>query len=119
MIPNFTKGLFMNWTMFTQAGFTINVTLKDSAQTYVQASRTNTNINPPMAIGNSTIAGNSMQLVVDIPQSSGIKSVINSYNVLRPDGTPAGYGFDLCVEDSVDQDYNDLYVSLICWLAKG
>lgn len=118
-VPNFTKGLFMSWGMYTQAAFKISVTLKDSAKTYVNASRANTNIDPPLSLSNSTIAGNNMQITVDIPQSSNIKASINSYNITRDDGTPVGYGFNLSVEDSNDDDYNDLYVTMVAWISKG
>lgn len=118
-IPNFDKNKFMAWSMFTQAAYNIHVTLKDSAKTYVDQSKQSTNIDPPLAVGNSSIQGNNLCLIVDIPQSSDIKANICSYNVSRPDGVPAGYGFDICVEDRDDQDYNDLYVALICWNSKG
>lgn len=119
VIPNFNKGLFMAWSLFTQAAFTINVTLKDSSKTYVNASKTSTNIEPPLSVGNAAIAGDNLQVTVDIPQSSSIKASINSYTISREDGRAVGYGFNLAVEDSNDQDYNDLYVSLVCWLTKG
>lgn len=118
-IPNFDKGLFMAWEMFTQAAYTITVTLKDSAKTYVHATESSTHIDPPLAQGNAAIEGTGLSLQVDIPQSSAIKASINSYTISREDGRAVGYGFNLCVEDSGDQDYNDLYVSLVCWLTKG
>jgi len=120
VVPNFTEGLFMAWNMFTQADFEICVTLKDSAKTYVnRACKASTNIEPPLAEGNSFIEGNNLKIFVDIPQSSEIKSYINSYNITRPDGTAEGYGFNLFVEGQTDENYNDLYVSLVAWKHKG
>ncbi len=118
-VPNFDQGLFMAWTMFTQAGYTIGVTLKDSSKTYVSTSRKSTNIEPPLSVGSDYIAGTGLAITVNIPESTSIKSSIDSYNITREDGVVIGHGFNLSVEDSDDNDYNDLYVSLVCWKHKG
>lgn len=118
-IPNFEKGLFMCWNMYTQAAYQITVTLKDSSGTYLTQSKQSTSINPALAEGNSYINGDNLMLVVNIPQSSEIKASINSYTITRPDGQAAGYGFNLLVEDSTDEDYNDLYITMAAWMHKG
>lgn len=119
-VTNFDKGLFMSWGMYTQAAFNITVSLLDDSKTYVNnASSSSTNIDPPLSQGNSNIAGNNLRLTIDIPEANTIKASINSYNIAREDGKVVGYGFNLCVEDSTDNDYNDLYVSMVCWLTKG
>ncbi|MEA3427856.1 MAG: hypothetical protein U9Q84_01270 [Thermodesulfobacteriota bacterium] len=82
VVPNFTKGLFMVWNMFTQAAFDICVTLKDDSTTYVDHKcKAGRDIDPPLAGGHSFIEGDNLKIVVDIPQSSEIKSYINSYNI--------------------------------------
>lgn len=118
-VPNFFKGYFMTWNMNTQAAFKITVKLEDSSKTYVNNSDSSTNIDPPLAQGNSMIAGDNLKLTVSVPQSSELKASINSYNITRDDGMIVGYGFNLCLEDSNDNDYNDLYVSMACWKTKG
>jgi hypothetical protein len=119
-IPNFTKGLFMAWNMYTQAAFNICVTLKDDSTTYVDHKcKASMDIDPPLAEGHSFIEGDNLKIVVDIPQSSEIKSSVNAYIITRPDGMAEGYGFNLSVEDQTDEDYNDLYVSLVAWKHKG
>ncbi|MEI8396679.1 MAG: hypothetical protein WCF85_18250 [Rhodospirillaceae bacterium] len=119
LVPNFSAGLFMCWDMYTQAGYRINVTLKDSATTYVNASKQSTSIMPALAEGNSNINGSNLQIIVDIPQSSSIQPSLNAYTIARPDGSIAGYGFNLNIEDATDQDYNDLYISMTAWKSKG
>lgn len=118
-VTNFNKGYYMTWNMNTQAAFNITVILKDSVKTYVNASDSSTNIDPPLSQGSSMIFGDNLMLEVKIPQSSNIRASIESYNITREDGKVVGYGFDLCVEDSNDMDYNDLYVSMACWKTKG
>jgi hypothetical protein len=118
-VPNFNMGYFMAWDMYSQAAQTIKVKLKDDSRIYAEGESAETEIMPPLAQGSGFITGNALQLDVDIPDSEDLKSSINSYTIARADGQPVGFGFNLFVEDSEDNDYNDLYVSLICWKSKG
>ncbi len=76
-------------------------------------------INPPLAIDNSVIAGNNLMLTVETNLSNEIKASIRSYNVTDEVGRIRGYGFDICVEDWTDSDYNDLYIAMVAWKTIG
>lgn len=110
----FPQGWSMVWDMYTQSAAVIKVLLKDnSGTTYVSASRSG-GVDPPLAHGHQKINGTGLQLTVTIPVA-GFKEQINTYVIYDKNSAPAGYGFDLVAEDWVDEDYNDLYVSLVCW----
>jgi len=113
------KGYFMSWFVTTQAGYKITVTLKDNSTTYFTASKQGTNIDPPLACSYSTICGDNLKIMVDIPQSSQILGGPHSNDITTDDGTVVGKEFNLCLEDSHDMDYNDVAISIIAWKSKG
>lgn len=113
------KGYFMSWFVTTQAAFKVTVTLKDSAKQYFSEPKQSTNIDPPLACGYSTIYGDSLKIVIDIPQSSAILGGPHSNDITTEDGTVVGKEFNLCLEDSKDKDYNDVAVSIVAWKSKG
>jgi hypothetical protein len=118
-IDSFPQGFYMSWCITTQAAFAVTATLADSSGTYFSATRQSTDINPPLAIGASSINGSSLVLTINIPQSTNILNSINSYNITRPDGSIIGYGFNISIEDWLDNDFNDANISLVCWKTKG
>lgn len=115
-IPNFPKDWYMTWCMYTMASYKICVTLKDDSKTYVNnVCQATVDPEPPLARGRDYIKGENLRIIVDIPQAKHIICYIHHYVIPHLDGTPAGHGFVLGVEDAKDADYNDLYVSMVCW----
>ena len=110
----------MSWFMTTQSSCKFEVILKDSSKTYVDVTRAQVNISPPLAIGYDTIAGSDLMLVVtNLSTSITLKSTTFNYSVVAPSNQIVGQGFSLCIEDNNDDDFNDLYVNLIAWVSKG
>lgn len=118
-IDSFPSGSFMSWFVTTQAAFTVHAKLYDSKTTYFEGSRTSTNISPPLNQGFSDILGSNVKISIDVPQSNDLKSSINTYNITNDSGAIVGYGYNICIEDSGDADYNDISISLIAWKSKG
>ena len=118
-IDSFPTGYYMSWFVTSQAEFLVTVTLSDSNGTYFSQSKQSTDINPPLAQGASSINGNNLQLTVSIPQSTAMSNSVNSYNITRQDGTAVGYGFNISIEDGTDNDFNDVFISLVAWATKG
>jgi hypothetical protein len=118
-LDSFPQGYYMSWFVTTQAAFAITVSLADSSGTYFSQTKQSVNISPPLAQGASTINGSSLQLTVNIPQSTGIINSINSYNITRADGSTVGFGFNISIEDGSDMDFNDVNISLVAWVTKG
>jgi len=118
-IQSFPQGYFMSWCVTTQAAFSTTVKLFDSSTVYFNATKKSTNVLPPLAIGANNIAGNNVQLTVDVPESSKLYVSLNNYSITATDGTIVGYGCNISIEDSNDNDYNDVCASLVAWKHKG
>jgi len=109
----------MSWFVTTQAAFLVKAKLFDDSKVYFEGSRQSRQIEPPLAQGADTIVGNNLNLMIDEPQSTKIDSSINTYNITTDDGTIVGYGYNICIEDQTDKDYNDVSISLVAWKTKG
>jgi hypothetical protein len=118
-IDSFPHGYFMSWCVTTQAAFLVKATLFDDSNVYFNASKQSTSIQPPLAIGAATIVGNKVQLTIDEPQSSKLDASINTYNITTDNGSIVGYGYNICIEDLNDKDYNDVCIALVAWKYKG
>lgn len=118
-IDSFPQGYFMSWFVTTQAAFAITASLSDSSGTYFSGTKTSININPPLAQGAANVGGTSLVLNINIPQSAEILNSINSYNITNPSGSIVGYGYNICIEDGTDNDFNDVNIALVAWKSKG
>ncbi len=118
-IDSFPQGYFMSWFVTTQAAFAVTATLSDNSGEYFSESKQDIDISPPLAQGASRVNGTELKLTIDIPDSPNILNSINSYNITRPDGSTVGYGFNITIEDGTDNDFNDVFVSLVAWFARG
>lgn len=113
----FPKGWHMIWAMYTQSSNEFTVILKDNSETYVNVTRAQEEPIPHLAEGASEIKGENLQLEVTISGKNftGFKDCINTYVVFDGASNIVGYGYNLCVEDWTDNDYNDLFVTMACW----
>lgn len=118
-IDSFPTGYYMSWFVTTQAQFLVEAKLYDDSKKYFENSKQSTNINPPLAQGAATLQGNDLKLWIREEESSDLKSSINTYNITTGDGTVIGYGYNICIEDQTDKDYNDVSISLVAWKSKG
>ncbi|MEM1329440.1 MAG: hypothetical protein AAGG07_02645 [Planctomycetota bacterium] len=118
-LPAIDQNWYMSWYMATQAANQICVTLSDSVVTYVNnACRQSTSFGV-LSQGFDLVAGTSVQIAVDVPNSSNIRVQNQPVVVPNSSGTTIAQGYVLCYEDSGDQDFNDLYVSIMAWRSKG
>jgi hypothetical protein len=118
-IDSFPQGYFMSWCVTTQAAFLVKAKLFDSSTVYFENSKQSTNIQPPLAIDAAIIKGTDVQLTIDEPESSKLDASINTYNITTDDGSIVGYGYNICIEDQNDMDYNDVCISLVAWKIRG
>ncbi|MDR1022719.1 MAG: hypothetical protein LBL94_05550 [Prevotellaceae bacterium] len=115
------SGYFMCWEVCTQAGYASTVKLVDeSGKEYFKYSKPRSSGNFQMlGQGSADCRGNKLRLVVSTEVDGGIKQSINSYNITDSNAKTIGHGYNLCIEDSTDEDYNDIYVNLVGWAKKG
>jgi hypothetical protein len=118
-IDSFPKGYYMSWFVTTQAAFRVEAKLFDSAAVYFDKSKQSTDINPPLAQGAETLKGDNLQLTINEAASTKIDSSINTYNITTDNGSIVGYGYNICIEDENDKDYNDVSIALVAWKSKG
>jgi len=114
-IDSFPQGYFMSWFVTTQAAFLVKAKLYDDSKVYFEAEKQSMNIEPPLSSGYGTIVGNQLRLDIDEPQSAKLDSSINTYNITTDTGAIVGYGYNICIEDYNDHDYNDVSISLVAW----
>ena len=110
---------YMSWYMATQAANNICVTLNDSAKTYVNNACRQSTTFGVLSSGFDLVAGTGMKIVVDIAASSNIQVKNQPVVVPNASGTTIAQGYVLCYEDAGDQDFNDLYISIMAWRSKG
>ena len=77
------------------------------------------NIAPPLAQGADFIQGSGLKLLINIPQSTNIDSSINTYLITTDTGAVVGFGYNICIEDSYDKDFNDVCINLVAWKNRG
>jgi hypothetical protein len=118
-IIEFPKDYYMSWCVTTQADNTIKAKLYDDTTTYFNESRRSLDILPPMAINASNVNGNNLRLYIESSGSFPLKSSIVSYNISTKTGASVGKIYDICIEDYIENDYNDVCISLVAWMEKG
>lgn len=113
------QNYFMSWFITTQAANKISVKLWDNTKTYVNACKQSTNIDPPLACGYAKVGGNNLSLTVDVPNACNLLGTPHSNDIITDDGKVVGKEYTLCLEDSTDNDYNDIAISIVAWKNKG
>ena len=109
----------MLWAWTTQAGNTFNVTLKDSATTYINnVARASTNPLPVNA-GGSTVNGTNLQLTINCAQTGSLKCIPTSNNIVDPALGVVATTYTVVGEDAGDNDYNDVFFTVTFWKAAG
>ncbi len=113
------QGWYMSWFMATQAAFNICVTLGDSAATYVNNQCRQSTSFGTVAEGFAQVQGVSVTLNVDISSSDEILVVNHPVVVPNVKGLAVAQGYVFAFEDADDQDFNDLYCTIMAWKSVG
>jgi len=113
------QGWYMSWFMATQAAFDICVTLYDDTTTYVGDKCRQSTAFGVLDEGFSQVSGSNMNLVVDISSSDDILVVNHPVVVPNVKGLAVAQGYVFAFEDSDDQDFNDLYCTIMAWKSVG
>jgi hypothetical protein len=116
---NIPNGWFMSWFVTTQAGNKVTVKLADSKTTYFEKSKQSTNIDPPLDIGYGFVEGSDIKLTVTVPAATALKGEPHANDILTTNGIIIGKEFTMCLEDWIDNDYNDIAISITAWKTRG
>lgn len=122
-VSEIKNGYFMCWSVCTQCWNACSVKLTDeNGKEYFSYAKPFERSGELKFLGQgyATCGGNQLKLTVtcdtDIDE---IKQSINSYNITDSNAATIGHGYNFCIEDSTDEDYNDVYIDLVAWKKKG
>lgn len=116
-LDQFVQGNLIAWNITTQCGCLPTVKLVAGDKTFFTMKKTTWDNNLQLlGNGSATIdTAESLKLVITIPQSMKIKSSIVAGAISDKKAKKVGYIYDICIEDSDDNDYNDVYVNIVGW----
>lgn len=120
-LEQFPKGYYLAWNISTQCYYTVEVSLKAGNKEYFHVSKTNRNMDLQL-IGQSSAVHDRSEtpiLTITVKESSGLKQSHTSGAITDQRARKVGYVYDFCIEDSDDEDYNDVYVNIVGWAKKG
>lgn len=116
------SGYFIAWNVATQCAYTYDIVLKSGNTEIFHASKTNHSTGFQMIEqGHADFTG-SQDLILTVTcneASKELKSSIPSGSITDPSAKTVGYVYDICIEDSGDMDFNDVYINLVGWKSKG
>lgn len=117
----FKSGYFLAWNITSQCMNTGKVEISCNKETLVSAKKTTKNTNLTMlSQGSATLAAGTVIVTVTINETTTeLKNSKTGGAILDNAGRKVGYVYDVCIEDSTDDDYNDIYINLVGWERKG
>lgn len=120
-LEQFPKGYFLAWNVSTQCANTVNVSLKVGNTEYFSANKTDSNAKLQLIGQGSRVhdCDGTPVLTITINESSEIKSSFTSGAINDQRARKIGYVYDFCLEDGIDDDYNDVYINIVGWAKKG
>lgn len=116
---NIPKGYFISWFVTTQAANNVTVTIKDNKHEYLLNSKQSTDIRPELGVGADIVKGDGLKVIVRVDNAKHLIGSPHSNDITTDNGTVVGKEFTLCLEDYIDEDYNDVAISIIGWKSKG
>lgn len=117
----FKSGYFLAWTITSQCMNTGNVKISCGGKTLVSADKKSKNTNLTLLNqGSGTLTAGTVVVTVTINEATiELKNSKTGGAILDNAGRKVGYVYDVCIEDSTDDDYNDIYINLVGWERKG
>lgn len=120
ILSEISQGNNFCWYVCTQCMYSANVKIYDDTKTYFDGHKTTRSTSlQVMGQGWADLAGQQLKIDIDIPEASEIKQSLSSANISDTMGRKVGCVYDLCIEDSTDDDFNDIYLNIAAWSRKG
>lgn len=117
----FKPGYFVAWNITSQCMNTGNVKITCGGKTLVSADKSSRSTNLTLlSQGSATLSTGAVVVTVTINEATvELKNSKTGGAILDNAGRKVGYVYDVCIEDSTDDDYNDIYINLVGWERKG
>lgn len=119
-LPEIKAGMYMCWNICTQTSGHYTLTLKDKQGNVYFSYKKDTFASSLQLVGqgSSDVKGE-LVLTVDCPESAELKQSIDANVITDSSGGTVGQGYSFCIEDWIDEDYNDVYIDIVAWNNKG
>lgn len=120
-LDQFPKGYFLAWNVSTQCWNSVDVTLKVGNTVYFSGSKDNRSTGLQMIAQGDRMhdCDGTPILTITVNEASTLKQSVTSGAINDQRARKVGYVYDFCIEDSTDDDYNDVYVNIVGWVKKG
>ncbi len=107
--------------VLSQCGNTATITLKAGNQTIFETSKKTGEWHlQVLNQGHADLTATEIpKLTITVNEATQIKPWIHSGAITDQIGKKLGYTYNVCLEDSNDDDYNDIYVNVAGWARKG
>lgn len=117
----FKAGYFLAWNITSQCMNTGNIKISCGGQQLVSVDKKSKNTNLTLlSQGSASLPSGSVVVTVTINETkTELKNSKTGGAILDNAGHKVGYVYDVCIEDSTDDDYNDIYINLVGWERKG
>ncbi|MEG1606987.1 MAG: hypothetical protein RR066_03940 [Mucinivorans sp.] len=114
------KNDFLFWTVATQCFNLGTVIIRDDATLYATIRKTSTSTSLQV-LEQSTkqyTGTKGLRVEIDIPASDHIKVASEAVQPIEAGGKTVGCCYNFCIEDYIDEDYNDFYINIVSWNKK-
>ena len=120
-LDEFKKGDFLIWSVCTQAQLSSKVSMKAGDHQVFSVSKDNPSTNLQFLGQNSydLTTDDYPILTVEVYGSSKILQSKVTDIISDNKARSVGYSYSICIEDSTDSDYNDIYINVTGWRTKG
>jgi hypothetical protein len=120
-LTEFEPKYFLAWTISSQCYNTGTVTIKSGGKTLCQARKDRKEWNfTVLSQGTADLAAKGVEVEVVINEATAdLKNSKTGGAIMDNAGGRVGYVYSLCIEDSTDADYNDIYINIVGWAKKG
>jgi uncharacterized protein YccT (UPF0319 family) len=117
----FKRNDYMVWHVISQCQNTGQVVLRDDTTKYFTAEKKNNSCElQHISMGSAFFKGGAnLRLEVTVYNTSTQDASVDQFEITTMTGERVGNGYVVCVEDYIDKDYNDFYITLTAWKKKG
>lgn len=120
-LEQFPKGYFLAWSVSTQCWNTVKVKLQVGKTVYFSESKRNHKTGLQMISQSSRDhdCDGTPILTITVNEATVLRQSVTSGAINDQRARKVGYVYDFCIEDSKDDDYNDVYINIVGWAKKG
>lgn len=113
----FKPDYFVAWNITSQCMNTGNVKIICGGKTLVSTDKSSKSTNLTLlSQGSATLSAGTVVVTVTINEATAeLKNSKTGGVILDNTGRKVGWVYDVCIEDSTDDDYNDIYINLVGW----